>query len=141
MARIRRADLNIVDAIWVAIASNKQGCPGNCIRRDALLASTDPFALDYYASVNILTPLKPSFSLRNILRSIIHRSTMDDASAAHHGGKFRDFLLCNENRLRLEGVTDIIDLDDSYTQAQEEAQFNTYATDASVLGWNESVQD
>ena len=132
MARIRRADLDIVDAIWVAKASNRGGCPGDCVRQDILLASTDPFALDYYASVNVLAPLTPSYSLRNILRSILHRSSPNDANAAYHNGKFRNFLLCNENRLRLEGVTDIIDLDDSYTQAQEEAQFNVYVADASA---------
>jgi hypothetical protein len=133
MARIRRADLNIVDAIWAAVASNKQGCPGDCIRQNVLLASTDPFALDYYASVNILSPLRPSLSLHNILRSLVRPSSKYDASAAHPGSKFRSFLLCNENRLRLEGVTDVIDLDDSYTQAQEEAQFNVYVADASTV--------
>jgi hypothetical protein len=132
MARIRRADLNIVDAIWVAAASNKRGCPGDCIRRDVLLASTDPFALDYYASVNVLAPLQPSRSLRNVARSILRRSSRHDANAVYRNGKFRNFLLCNENRLRREGVTDIIDLDDGYTQAQEEAQFNVHVADASA---------
>jgi len=132
MARIRRADLDIVDAIWVASASNQGGCPDDCIRQDVLLASTDPFALDYYASVHVLAPLTPSRSLRNIARRVLRRTSPSDADAAHHGGKFRNFLLCNENRLRLEGVTDIIDLDDGYTQAQEEAQFNAYVADASA---------
>ncbi len=134
MARIRRADLDIVDAIWVATASNKGGCPRDCVRRDVLLAGTDPFALDYYASVNVLAPLSPSSSLRNILRDILRRSSQNDVSAAYRNGKFRNFLLCNGNRLRLEGVTDIIDLDDSYTKAQEEARFNAYVADASA-GW------
>ena len=132
MARIRRADLDIVDAIWVASASNQGGCPDDCIRQDLLLASTDPFALDYYTSVNVLAPLNPSRSLRNIARSILRRSSRHDANAAYHNSKFRNLLLCNENRLRLEGVADIIDLDDSHTQAQEEAQFNAYVADASA---------
>jgi len=132
MARIRRADLDIVDAIWVASASNRGGCPDDCIRQDVLLASTDPFALDYYASVHVLAPLTPSRSLRNIARVILRRSSRHDANAAYHNSKFRNFLLCNENRLRLEGITDIIDLDDSYTQAQEEAEFNAYVADASA---------
>jgi hypothetical protein len=132
MARIRRADLNIVDAIWVASASNQGGCPDDCIRQDVLLASTDPFALDYYASVHVLAPLTPSRSLRNIARRVLRRSSRHDANAAYHNSKFRNLLLCNENRLRLEGVTDIINLDDSYTQAQEEAQFNAYVADASA---------
>jgi hypothetical protein len=132
MARIRRADLNVVDAIWVAVASNKRGCPDDCLRRDVLLASTDPIAVDYYASVHVLAPLQPSRSIPNILRSLVRRSSNDDANAASPGGKFRAFLLVNENRLRLEGVTDTIDLDDSYTQAQEEAQFNAHVADAAV---------
>jgi hypothetical protein len=76
--------------------------------------------------------LNPSRSLRNIARSILRRSSRHDANAAYHNSKFRNLLLCNENRLRLEGVADIIDLDDSYTQAQEEAQFNAYVADASA---------
>jgi len=132
MARIRRADLDIVDAIWVANDSNRGGCPDRCIRQDILLASTDPIAIDYYASVNVLAPLTPSRSLRNIPRNILHRSSRNDANAAYHNGKFRNFLLRDEDRLRLEGVPDIIDLDDSYTQAQEEAQFNAYVADASA---------
>jgi hypothetical protein len=51
-------------------------------------------------------------------------------SAAHHGGTFRNFMLCTEDRLRNEGMTDVINLDDSMTQAQEEAQFNVYVADA-----------
>ncbi|HSF82072.1 MAG TPA: DUF362 domain-containing protein [Anaerolineales bacterium] len=136
MARIRRADLNIVDAIWVASASNQGGCPDDCIRQDVLLASADPFALDYYAAVNVLAPLSPSRSLRNIARRVLGRSSLNDANAAYHNGKFRNFLLCNENRLRREGVTNIIDLDDGYTQAQEEAQFNAYVADASATDRN-----
>ena len=89
MARIRRADLNIVDAIWVSSASNQGGCPNDCIRQDVLLASTDPFALDYYASVNVLAPLSPSRWLRNIARSVLRRSSRNDANAAYHNGKFR----------------------------------------------------
>jgi hypothetical protein len=86
--------------------------------------------LDYYASVHVLAPLNPSRSLRNIARSILRRSSRNDANAAYHNGKFRNFLMRNENRLRLEGVINVIDLDDSYTQAQEEAQFNAHVADA-----------
>jgi hypothetical protein len=132
MARIRRADLNIVDAIWVPKASNKGGCPSDCVRQDILLASTDPLALDYYASVNVLAPLQPSRSLRNIMRSIVRGSSSNDASAAHRNGRFRGFLLCNANRLRFEGVTDYINLSDSLGKAREESQFNVYVADASA---------
>jgi len=53
-----------------------------------------------------------------------------DVSAATHAGTFRNFMLCIENRLRAEGITDIIDRDDSMTQSQEEAQFNVFVVDA-----------
>jgi hypothetical protein len=134
MARIRRADLNIVDAIWVAAASNRGGCPDDCIRQDILLASVDPFAADYYASVNVLAPLSPSRSLRNMLRTIANRSSPMDANAAYRNGKLRNFLLRNNRRLRLEGITNVIELDDRYTQAEEESQFSVHIADAST-GW------
>jgi hypothetical protein len=126
MARIRRADLNIVDAIWLAIASNKGGCLTDCVRQNMLLASTDPFAVDYYASTYVLAPLTPSRTLRNTLRNIISRSSAKDASGSYRGGRFRAFLLSNCRGLHLEGVADTVNLDDYYSRAQEEAQFNVY---------------
>jgi len=69
----------------------------------------------------------------NIRLKMINLPVLKRANAAYHNSRFRNFLLCNENRLRLEGVTDIIDLDDSYTQVQEEAQFNAYVTDRPPL--------
>jgi hypothetical protein len=114
IAQVRRADLDILDAIWINPAGNTDDAD-SCVREDLILASTDPVALDYYASSRILSQVAfyPA-----------------DVSAATPGGTFRNFLLCIENRLRAEGMTDIIDLDDSMTQSQEEAQFNVFVVDA-----------
>jgi hypothetical protein len=54
MARVRTPDLHIIDAVWVAVESNYYG---NAERQDILLAGTDPFALDWYASEYLLYPL------------------------------------------------------------------------------------
>jgi hypothetical protein len=117
IAQVRRADLDILDAIWINPAGNTDDAD-SCVREDLILASTDPVALDYYASSRILSQVAfyPA-----------------DVSAATPGGTFRNFLLCIENRLRAEGVTDIIDLDDSMTQSEEEAQFNVFVVDAGSL--------
>lgn len=114
IARVRRADLDILDGIWTNPVSNTDDSD-SCVRTNLILASTDPVALDYYASSRILSQV--AFDPPQV-------------SAAHHGGTFRNFMLCIENRLRHEGMSDVINLDDSMTQTQEEAQFNVYVTDA-----------
>ena len=118
MAHIRRADLDIVDAIWVNPNSNLGG--GN-LRQDVLLASRDPFAVDYYASDYILGPL-------------IHTQHPSDdyqqAMASTRDGWFRNIQLHNVARLRTEGVTDTINMNDGMTVQQELAQFNVYVADA-----------
>lgn len=118
MARIRRADLDIVDAIW-ANPSNNLG--GNNQRQDVLLASRDPFAVDYYASDYILYPLIQQFS---------STPEPEQAMASTHGGWFRNIQLRNVARLRAEGITDTINMDDSMTRNEELAQFNVYVADA-----------
>jgi hypothetical protein len=118
IAQVRRADLDIIDGIWVNPVSNTDDSD-SCVREDLVLASTDPVALDYYASARILEQVA---------------AYPADVSAATHGGIFRNFMLCIENRLRSEGVTDIINLDDSLSQAQEEAQFNVYVSEAGIPG-------
>lgn len=119
LALIRRADLNIVDAIWVNPSDHRDA--RRAVRDNILLASTDPFAVDYYTSVYVLLP------------HIIPGSDWAlDADARHRGGDFRDLLMTNENRARLKGLTDIIDLDDSLTPEEEQAQFNVFVGDASA---------
>ncbi|UCC63827.1 MAG: hypothetical protein JSV36_01860, partial [Anaerolineae bacterium] len=52
------------------------------------------------------------------------------ADARYHGGEFRRLLMTNENRARLKGMTDMIDLDNSLTVDDEQAQFNVFVADA-----------
>ena len=120
LALIRRADLNIVDAVWVNPASQGQYAD-EAVRDNILLASTDPFAVDYYTSAYVLVPHLTPGSGR------AHK-----ADARYHGGEFRRLLMTNENRTRLKGMTDIIDLDDSLTVDEEQAQFNVFIADASA---------
>jgi hypothetical protein len=58
LGEIQLADLNIIDAIW--INANPNTGPGTsyagATRRDELVASLDPVALDIWAVKNILTP-------------------------------------------------------------------------------------
>jgi len=55
MKTIRKADLNIVTAEWVGFASRTDTALS--VRPRAILASTDPVALDYYGTKYILLPL------------------------------------------------------------------------------------
>ena len=122
MARIRRADLNIVDAIWVNPRDNVGGL-STVQRENVLLASRDPFALDYYTSEFVLYPLVEQFG---------QTSTPEHARASYHGGWFRDGLRYNVARLRAEGVSDTINIDDSMTRDEELAQFNAHIADANA---------
>jgi hypothetical protein len=120
LALIRRADLNIVDAIWVNPTSQTGG-EEDAVRANVLLASVDPFALDYYGSVYVLLPYMAPGS-----------SQAFHADARQQGGEFRGFLLTNENRARSLGMVDIVDLDDRLTVEEELAQFNVFVADASA---------
>jgi hypothetical protein len=120
LALIRRADLDIVDAIWVNPVSNTGGAE-SAVRDDVLLASIDPFAVDYYSSVYVLLPhMTPGSDWAH------------NADARYHGGDFRSLLMTNENRARAKGMTDVIDLDDNLTAEEEQAQFNVFVADAST---------
>ena len=121
MARVRRADLNIVDAIWVNPLDNV-GWQVAAQRYDVLLASRDPFAVDYYASDYVLAPL--------IQQQSGSASGYEQAMASTHGGWFRNIQMRNVVRLRAEGIFDTIDMDDGMTRNEELAQFNVYVADA-----------
>ena len=58
MAQIQTADLNIVDAIWINANPNSgpQTTYTGATRRDELVASLDPIALDIWSVKNILIP-------------------------------------------------------------------------------------
>ena len=124
MARIRRADLDILDAIWVNPCSNNSEHSA-AERQDVLMASRDPFALDYYASEYVLGPLIQQYG-----NECDNDPDHEEARASTHGGLFRSLLMHNEDRLRAEGVPDTIDLDDSMSRNEELAQFNVYVADA-----------
>jgi hypothetical protein len=114
MALIRAPDLNVVDAIWVAIDDNTSGA---AVHQNVLLASRDPFAVDWYASEYILRPLA-SYDAQ-------------DSSAAR-SGTFRNATRTNQNAAASEwsGSYPYIDLLDSYNgdtpSDDEKNQMNVY---------------
>ncbi len=122
MAYVRRADLDIVDAVWVNPRSNS-GWHGEAERLDILLASRDPFAVDYYASDYILGPL---------IHTEYPADDYEQAMASTTGGYFRNIQLHNVASLRAAGVTDTINMDDGMTNQQELDQFNAYVADANA---------
>jgi hypothetical protein len=116
MALIRTPDLNVVDAIWVA----DDNYDGHGARQDILLASTDPFAVDWYASEYVLYPLFLN----------------PDASAAR-SGIFRNATRTNQNTAEAvwPGGSEsypYIDLLDTYDEDtptnDEKNQMNVYVT-------------
>ena len=60
MRNVRMADLNIVTAERVGFGSRTD--PARSARAGAIVAGTDPVALDYYASKHILLPVTPDDS-------------------------------------------------------------------------------
>lgn len=114
MALIRVPDLNVVDAIWVGIDDNTSG---RASRQDILVASTDPFAVDWYASEYVLRPVA---------------AWPEDASAAR-AGTFRDATRANQNAAAStwrDGSYPYMDLLDSYDGStpsdDEKNQMNAY---------------
>lgn len=128
LALIRTPDLNVVDAIWVAIDDNTSG---NAVRQNVLLASSDPFAVDWYASEYVLRPIVPSEA--------------QDASAAR-AGVFRSATRVNQNAAASKwssGSYPYMDLLDSYDgntpSANEKSQMNVYIISGETLC--ESITD
>jgi hypothetical protein len=119
MVRIRRADLNIVDAIWVNPRDNA-GYYEYATRQDVLLASRDPFAVDYYASEYVLYPLVAGLGIF---------PNPEHSRMSYHGGWLRNGEKYNVARLRALGVTNTINIDDALTRDQELAQFNAFVID------------
>lgn len=122
IALIRPPDLNIVDAIWVAYEDNTGG---EAVRLDTLLASRDPFAVDWYASEYVLQP----------------QVTSDpQASSAARAGNFRTATRINQNAAAAVwpgGAYPYIDLFDSYDgdtpSTAEKNQMNAYVYAASAV--------
>jgi hypothetical protein len=116
LALIRRADLNIVDAVWINPISNASGAAA-AVRTGVLLASVDPFAVDYYSSIYVLLP------------HLATSTRQFKADPRQKGSNLREQLKLNENRARNLGMDDIINLDDRLTPAQELAQFSAHIID------------
>jgi len=119
MALIRAPDLNIVDAIWVATDDNTSG---NAVRENVILASTDPFAVDWYSSEYVLRP-------------VVSWGSQD--SSAARGGEFRNATRTNQNAAAAVwpgGSYPYIDLLDDYDGStpsnDEKNQMNVYVTGA-----------
>ena len=117
IALVRAPDLHLVDAIWVGYEDNYDG---DAIRQDVLLASTDPFAVDWYASEYVLRPLV---------------SWDPQETSAARGGTFRSATRTNQNSARSvwpggSGSYPYIDLLDSYDgntpSDDEKNQMNVY---------------
>jgi hypothetical protein len=115
MALVRAPDLNLVDSIWVAYENN---ATGDAVREDILLASRDPFAVDWYASEYILRPI----------------TTVQGSSAAR-GGLFRKSTRINQNAATLTWpggssnypyIDFLDDYDGEAPSAAEHDQLNAY---------------
>jgi hypothetical protein len=127
MSQVRAPDLTIVDAIWVATGNNTSGPVS---REDVLLASTDPFAADWYASEYLLRPIAdPGWVLPQ------------DTSAAR-AGTFRNATRTNQNAAEASwpggaGAYPYIDLLDSYDgstpSAGEISQMNVFVASPSIF--------
>ena len=115
LAYIKSPDLNIVDAIWVPYESNYSG---NAVRENILLASSDPFAVDWFASEYVLYPI-----------------TGNDNTSAARGGVFRSATRVNPNSAQLAwqaGAYPYIDLLDNYdgttVSLAEKDQLNVFVS-------------
>jgi hypothetical protein len=117
IALVRAPDLHLVDATWVGYEDNYDG---DAIRQDVLLASTDPFAVDWYTSEYVLRPLA---------------SWDPQETSAARGGTFRSATRTNQNAARSvwpggSGSYPYIDLLDSYDgntpSDDEKNQMNVY---------------
>lgn len=112
IALISPPDLHLVDAIWVATVSNYND--NTAVRQNVVLASTDPFAVDWYASEYVLLPI-----------------TNGNTTAAR-SSTFRDATRINENAARLVWpggsfpYIDITDADPSSPLTAEKNQMNVY---------------
>ncbi len=114
LALVRAPDLNIVDAIWVGYEDNTSG---NANRQDILLASTDPFAVDWYASEYVLRPLATDLEFR-------------EASAAR-GGTFRSATRTNQDVAAANWpgeypYINLLDSDAAAPSAAERNQMNVF---------------
>jgi hypothetical protein len=95
MARVRRADLNIITAVRIGWGARTD--PAMAARTDTIVASTDPVALDFWAAANLLLPATVAAGAAAEKYLVANDPTVPD-------GPFRCFL--EECRRELGGTTD-----------------------------------
>jgi len=104
MVETRMPTLNLLDAIW--INANPGRGPGTsyseATRADVIIASTDPFALDYWAAKHILMQVARSKGLKDL-------SSIDPDNAA--SGSFGDWLRLSIQEMEGVGFQATIDED------------------------------
>jgi hypothetical protein len=119
---IRPPDLNLVDAIWVANESNYYG---PAVRCDVVLASRDPFAVDWYTSEYVLRPVVPD---------------NPDESSLARAGTFRAASLVNQKAAKNTwvGTYPFVDFVEGYSGdtplEAEKSQMNVFLASTSGKG-------
>ncbi len=68
MAKTRRPVLNVLDMIHIGSRSGPRVSYNDATERNMIAASTDPFALDYWAVKNVLLPAAEEVGNRNLSR-------------------------------------------------------------------------
>lgn len=105
LAEVRLPDLSILDCIWVLArpGSGPDASYESASRRDQLVASTDPVALDMWAAKNILVPQ----IIENGYSYSTYHNTQDPDNPE---SKFRTYLDRSMNELLLAGIETTNDL-------------------------------
>ncbi len=115
MAEVRRPDLTILDCIWVLARPGlgPGALYGQASRRDQLVASTDPVALDAWAVTNILVPqiLANGYTFND------YGQTQDPDNL---GSTFRQYLDRSMNELLIAGIPTTNDYNAVQLYMQEE---------------------
>ncbi len=131
LALINTPDLNIVDATYISQNNHDFAGDGHSFRRNILLASRDPFAVDWYSSEYVLyasgLPAQTTYSTST---DLVHQ----DVSAARDG-VFRDATCITQDvsETYWSGSYPFIDLDCSASPSApldaEKNQMNVYVRD------------
>jgi hypothetical protein len=120
---VRLPDLNLVDAVWVANDNNYASA--SAVRWNVVLASRDPFALDWYASEYVLRPVVPDYP---------------DESSLARAGTFRTASLVNQKAAKNTwvGTYPYVDFVEGYSGntplEAEKSQMNVFLASASGAG-------
>jgi hypothetical protein len=124
LSLVRAPDLNLVDAVWVATENNYDS--SSAVRCNVVLASPDPFAVDWYASEYVLRPVVPD--------------NPDDSSLAR-AGIFRTASLVNQKAAKNTwlGPYPYVDFVEGYSGdtplPEEKSQMNVFLASASPKGY------